>query len=51
MRLIHETIAVLAICLRACLILPLAVGLGILNGLDEARARRNAKRSGEGWEE
>jgi hypothetical protein len=48
---IHEIIAVLAVCLRACLILPLAAGLAILNGLDEARARRNAKRAGEGWEE
>ena len=51
MRLIHETIAVLAICLRACLILPLAVGLAILDGFDHAQARRDAKRFGEGWEE
>jgi len=51
MKLLNETIAVLAICLRACLILPLAVGLTLLMAYDESRARRNALRYGEGWED
>lgn len=51
MKLIKNILGVLAICLRALFILPLAVGLAILDGFDHAQARRDAKRSGEGWEE
>jgi hypothetical protein len=51
MKLLNETLGVLAICVRALLILPLAIGLTLLMAYDESRARRNALRSGEGWED
>jgi hypothetical protein len=51
MKLLNETLGVLAICVRALFILPLAIGLTLLMAYDESRARRNALRSGEGWED